>query len=71
LYPKQAALENIELFKAELERSRASRDGYVPGLTAHKVFLKLFGKSQFPHKSVDLFFLFVTIQNRLTDLCRN
>ena len=37
---------------------------------SHRVFLKLFCKSQFPHKSVNLFFILVIIKDKLTDLCR-
>ena len=35
------------------------------------VFIKLFCKSQFPHKSVNLFFILVIIKDKLTDLCGN
>ena len=37
-------------------------------LISHKVFLKSFCKSQFPHKSVNLFFISVTVKDKLTDL---
>ena len=38
---------------------------------SHRVFSKLFCKTQFPHKSVNLFFLSVMIKDELTDLCWN
>ena len=40
-------------------------------LIRHKVFIKSFCKSQFPHKSVDLSFILVIIQDKLTSLCGN
>ena len=36
---------------------------------SHKVLMKLFCKSQFPHKSVNLFFKLVIVKDELTDLC--
>ena len=38
---------------------------------SQRVFMRLFCKSQFPHKSVNLFFTFAIIKDRLTDLCGN
>ena len=38
------------------------------GLISHKVFEKLFCKSQFPHKSVNFFFILVIVKDKLTDL---
>ena len=35
---------------------------------SHTVFLKSFRKSQFPQKSVDLFFILVIAKDRLPDL---
>ena len=35
---------------------------------SHEVFFKSFCKSQFPHKSVNLFFILVIVKDRLTDL---
>jgi len=35
---------------------------------SHKVLLKPFCKSQFPHKSVNLFFILVIVKDKLTDL---
>ena len=32
------------------------------------VFMKSFGKSQFPHKSVNVFFKLVNIEDKLTNL---
>ena len=37
-------------------------------LISHKVFLQQFNKSQCPHKSVNLFFILVIVQEKLTDL---
>jgi len=37
-------------------------------LISQKVFLKSFCKSQFPHKSVNLFFILVIVKDKLTDL---
>jgi len=37
-------------------------------LISQKVFIKSFFKSQFPHKSVNLFFILVTMKDKLTDL---
>ena len=41
------------------------------GFISHKVFLKSFCRSQFPHKSVNLSFIITNIKNKLTDLCGN
>ena len=38
---------------------------------SHKVFVKSFCKSQFPRKSVKLFFILATMKYKLTDLCGN
>ena len=38
-------------------------------LISHKVSIKSFGKSQFPHKSVNLSFIITDIKNKSTDLC--
>ena len=38
---------------------------------SQKVFIKLFFKIQFPHESVNLFFISVVIKDKLTNLCRN
>jgi len=38
------------------------------GFTSQKVFLKWFYRSQFPHKSVDSFFILVIAKDKLTDL---
>ena len=40
-------------------------------LISHKVFFKLFCRSQFPHKSVNLSFSITYAKKRLTDLCGN
>ena len=42
-----------------------------PALISQKVFIKSFCKSQFPHKSVNLFFILVIIKDKLTNLCGN
>jgi len=36
-----------------------------------RVSMKSFGKDQFPHKSIDLFFILVMIKNKLMDFCGN
>ena len=36
---------------------------------SQKVFTKLFCKSRFPHKFVNLFFISATIEDKLTNLC--
>ena len=41
------------------------------GLISRKVFLKLFYKSQFPHKFVNLSFTITNMKNELTDLWGN
>ena len=38
---------------------------------SQKVFAKLFCRSQFPHKLVNLIFLLVIIKDELTGLCGN
>ena len=38
-------------------------------LIAHKELVKSFCKSQFPHKSVNTFFIVANIKKKLTDLC--
>ena len=37
-------------------------------LLSHIAFLRLFCKSQFPHKFVNLFFISVIVKDKLTDL---
>ena len=41
------------------------------GFISHKVLIKSFCKSQFPHKSVNLFFILIIIKDKLTNLCGN
>ena len=42
--------------------------GRVTGIVSHKVFLKSFCKSQFPHKFINLFLILVPmVNNKLTD----
>ena len=36
-----------------------------------EIFVKSFGKSQFPHKAVNLSFIIANLKNILTDLCGN
>ena len=36
---------------------------------SQKVFIKLFRKSQFPHKFVNLFLIIHNVKEKLTDLC--
>ena len=38
-------------------------------LISQKVFIDSFLKSQFPHKSVDFFFISVMMKDKLTHLC--
>ena len=38
------------------------------GFVSHKVFLKSFCESQFPHESVNLFFTLVIVKKKLMDL---
>ena len=40
-------------------------------IISQKVFIKSFGKSQFPHKSANVSFIITNIKNKLTDLCGN
>ena len=42
-----------------------------PELISHKLFLKSFCKSQFPHKFVNLFFILDIVMDKLTDLWRS
>ena len=51
--------------------TKATVDWSRPDLISQKVFIKSFCKSQFPHKSVNLFFISVMIKDKLTDLCGN
>jgi len=46
------------------------RHWYSPNLISHKVFVKSFCKSQFPHKFVN-FFILVIMKDKVTDLCGN
>ena len=52
------------------KRSRGSaamflkRRPHACSFVSHKVFLKLFCKSKFPHKSVNLFFISVTVNDK-------
>ena len=41
------------------------------GFISHKVFMMFSCKSQFPHKSVNLLFILVTMKDQLTDLWGN
>ena len=61
--------------------ARGSRLGRGVGLSAplqdwyvfisHKVLIKSFGKSEFPHKYVNLFLIITNTKDRMTDLCGN
>ena len=42
-----------------------------PGLISQKVFIKSFRKSQFPDKSINLFFMLVMMKDKLTNVCGN
>ena len=46
-------------------------DSGVVGLISQKAKMKLFCRSQFPHRPVDLSFIVTHIQNKVTDLCGN
>ena len=37
-------------------------------LISHKIYLKSFGKSEFSHKSINLFFILVIVKDMVTDL---
>jgi hypothetical protein len=39
-----------------------------PQVISQNVFMKSFGNNQFPHKSVNLFFILVTMKDKLTPL---
>ena len=56
---------------AEGERhgDHRSRPPQARALISQKVFIQLFRKSHFPHKSVNLFFILVIVKGKLTDLC--
>ena len=44
---------------------------YLETLVSHKVFIKSFRKSLFPHQSAYLCFTLVMIMDKWTDLCGN
>ena len=47
----------------------ARRGGFEGGeIISHEVLLTLFFKRQFSHKSVNSFFVLVTVKDKLTDL---
>ena len=50
----------------EARRARLQKNT-VP--ISRKVFIKSFGRSQFPHNSINLSFTITHIKNTLTDLC--
>ena len=50
---------------------REEPDAVLPNLISHKVFIKSFSKIQFPHKSVNLFFILVIVKDKLTNLYGN
>ena len=52
-----------------LKLSTRAQLGYTAkAFMSHKVFLTLFYRSQFPHKSVNLFFISKVVNDELTDL---
>ena len=55
------------LFEKGARQGRARR---LP-LFTHKVFIKSFGKSQFPYKMVNLSAIITNTKNKSTDLCGN
>jgi len=48
--------------------SRGVTDRSAHTCISHKVLLKSFLKSRLSHKSVNLFFIFVTVKDKLTDV---
>ena len=57
---------NLEL--GLLTRLAGSARVFSSYLISHKMFIKAFLKSQFPHKFVNLFFILVLAKDKLTDL---
>jgi len=55
-----------EIFTALIARPDSAKA--VPPAASLKVIVKLFCKSKFPHKSVNLFFTLVIVKDKLTDL---
>ena len=55
-------MSEVALYLFERERECALRE---------RLFIKSFCKSQFPHKSVNLFFILVKMRDTLTHLCGN
>ena len=71
-----ACLEpEIRILKRETRNAKCglvrgvSRDGLA--FISQEVFIKSFGKSQFPHKFGNLSFIIINTKNKLTDLCGN
>ena len=54
------------LLSSDVGRNRKARSGI-----SQKVLVTTFCTSQFPQKSVNLFFMLVAIKDKLKDLCRN
>ena len=58
-------LDSLQLINKNIvsDKARRSRPEMAPDLISHKVFIKSFCKSQFPHKSVNVLFLSVIIRD--------
>ena len=55
-------------FRKVLENTQRVWFSRASGFNSQTVFVKSFCKSQFPHKSVNLFVILVMIKDKLTDL---
>ena len=60
---------DVQRFKSTPLRSEADARKRLLVFISQQVFVKSFCKSQFPHKSVNLSFILVTINDKLTDVC--
>ena len=57
--------------ESEWEGWVASCEPHEDTHISHKVFIKSFGKSQLPHKSVNVYLILVMVKGELTDLLGN
>ena len=73
-------LSDIDTYEAKsqpvepaCQHARAVGNAMLPPVHVahHTVFIMSFCKRQFPHKSVNLFFISVIRKDKLTDLCGN
>ena len=60
------AAETKRRWDLSVDRAFERVDRY--NLISHKLFLKWFCQTQFPHKSVNVFFILVMVKYKLTDL---